>query len=225
MARPAAATRMKFLPYEWEGHADQLEKLVNDVKASLVYKKGVSFPAAWESLFEFPPKMIKETSLSIVEQPFSGMGLQTACAIPANRMVTWYGGIVHSSDTYPYESTSVFKVQKGRESLFIESTPTCCTQGSFVNHSHEPNCEAKSFIMDRTIILAIISLRAIQPREFLTIDYVPNDPEDYKSFFPVCMCGAKSCPDYAKFVQKLIEAPGRVVAVLPGPLPLIPPRK
>ena len=62
----------------------------------------------------------------------------------------------------------------------------------FINHSCEPNCEAREVEIDcadpRMIHIAFFTLRRIDPHEELTYDYQYTSQEKIK-----CACGSSVC--------------------------------
>ncbi len=122
--------------------------------------------------------------------------------IAANRTITFYGGKVYNEDNWPEDSAYVLKVTHGTSPkaaiLFIDGEGSGLLAASII-HSWSPNCKMEQFIYNGVIMVAIISLRVIEPQEFLSVSY--ND--SHFEHIPMCCCGAKNCRDRAKYLAAI----------------------
>lgn len=162
----------------------------------------------------------QETSNALLlrSSPIQGLGVFSAGYIPANSMILYYTGeeirptvadvrerrmidrltqlnLANVSDNAEnvHASPSMYMFRRG-DDVIIDST-NAGNIARFVNHSCEPNCEAKdvpNLHGKRRIVFK--SLRDIMPGEELGYDYkmAPEHPDDRI----VCSCGAKNCKKF-----------------------------
>ena len=115
------------------------------------------------------------------------------CDVPPGRMLTWYGGVVHTEETWNPRSNYVVRVPLGDSVLLVDGEKRG-TVASRINHSCDPNCVMEVFIFHKTLILGIVSKRLIRSGEFLSISYGDQQFDGIKT----CMCMSKNCRDREK---------------------------
>jgi hypothetical protein len=132
-------------------------------------------------VFEFFRKMIVIRTSQI-----HGRGGFAGQDIPAGTRIVEYTG--EKID----KSESIERCSKGNACIFYLDTEHDLdgnveeNQARFLNHSCDPNCEARSIEGH----IWIVAMRGIQAGEELTYDY-GYDLEDYRNY--PCHCGARQC--------------------------------
>ena len=160
-----------------------------------------------------PPRPIHALALSVVPQGAMGFGVsasfiiiiiallthsqvQALCDIPPGRLVTWYGGEVHSEETWNSRSKYVVRIPLGETVLLVDGEKRG-TIASRINHSCDPNCNMDVLLCKGVLIVAIISKRNIKSQEFISISYGDTQFDHIET----CMCLSAKCRHAEKVEQ------------------------
>ncbi len=123
--------------------------------------------------------------------------------IAPRRTIAFYGGKVYSPDNWPASSAYVVKVSRGSGNkapvLFVDGEGSGLL-ATYINHSCEPNCQLELYFYNRVPMIAVVSLREINPQEFLSIKY---HEDNFEHFDPCCCCGSPKCFDRAKYLAAI----------------------
>jgi len=151
-------------------------------------------PHSWQTHRELPPRPVPLHMMSLVPQPYLGWGVRSMLHIPKDRTVALYGGLLLSDD-FDVKSRYVVSMEIDGKRYFLDGNKGPRTLGIYVNHSCDPNCAMTWYVYKGTVMMVIISLRRIEPLEYLSVDYGPT----YEINGPCCHCGAANCPDLEAF--------------------------
>ena len=127
--------------------------------------------------------------------------MQTSAVIQANRLVTFYGGTIHSLDTWDEDSTHTTKICRDRQTLYFDGS-SCETYASYVNHSCDPNCQIVDYVFRETLLVGVVSTTTIYPEEYITVDY----GQEY-CIGAQCCCGKETCRDKSTWPQFVADTP------------------
>ena len=111
-------------------------------------------------------------------------------------MLLYYGGTLHSMDTWDPDSAYTYKVERQHQVHYLDAKEGGTT-ARYINHSCDPNCVVRPFIHKGVPIMAVISQKLIKPLEFLSLNY-GSEYEHIK----ICLCGSKRCKDRVTY-QKM----------------------
>ena len=86
------------------------------------------------------------------------------------------------------DSKDVVSVTVDSTLYFLDGAKPGATIASFVNHSCDPNTCLATYIFKSQLYIVLVSLKTIQPQEFISFDY----GNKYK-IIKICFCGSGNC--------------------------------
>ena len=115
--------------------------------------------------------------------------------IKNDRTVALYGGQLLTDD-FQHDNEYVVKICTSNTNFFLDGSKPTHTIASYINHSCDPNCCIGEYVYNNQLLVVIVSLRKIQPLEFLSVDY----GIEFRTF-STCMCGALNCRTREKYIE------------------------
>ena len=148
---------------------------------------------------------MKYSTIRFDKSRIEGWGVRTTVPRKAGEQIVEYIGEIirpgllgkrekHYEEKGNY-GTYIFKLD---EDHFLDATE----RGSvtrFINHSCEPNCEAKQVTLGNRKAIVLYAIKDIKPFEELTYDYKLNIETKEKAI--KCLCGSKKCKGFLNYVE------------------------
>ncbi|KAI0987287.1 hypothetical protein GJ496_008847 [Pomphorhynchus laevis] len=125
-----------------------------------------------------------------------GFGVRSLKAIPADVMVAEYLGEVVNEQEFRQRMNEIYANERHHftmtlgDSLVIDSYRFGGI-ARFINHSCQPNCEVRQWIVDGLRRMCLFTVRAIDENEELTYNY--NFRAFSRTALQNCFCGCKNC--------------------------------